>query len=946
MPFIMIKHFKNLKNILATAGIALVGFTTSAQTIAITDYDQDNVTSGTYYNIGIEFTVGSQDIQVTELGAYDLGGDGLSAPTPVTVWDATQAIVAQATVPSGTSAPLENEMRYVSITPVTLTSGSTYRMTSYSNEGLIYSISGASSTSSPEITIIQGCYTTSNSYPITTVPTRDYYGAHFKFNTTITILGNAAVTDIDYSNSSAGTTYEMGIEFSISSPITVTSLGAYDMNADGLAANTPVNIWNSSGTSIVSATIPSGTSAILENDFRYVNITPFVLAPGTYRMSSYQNDGYAWSTSGGTSTSAGQITLGDSYYNIGTAGYPTTQHTANDLYGANFHFFNSAASAAFLTYDELSNTTGTWEIGNIFTVGAQDILVTSLGAYDRFSDGLSGSTPVTIWNSGGGVVAQVTVPAGTAAPLINEMRYVGISPVVLTAGSTYRITSYGSEGFSYSNSAASGTEAAEISVLYGCYLQAGGAGFPVDDIPTRDYYGANFLFSSNICEAYSYANVTACDSAAINGNSYASSQTVVDVFTNGALSGCDSTHTTYLTIGLPVLSSSNMTVCNTATINGNTYTSSQTVVDVFTGGSSLGCDSTHTTYLVVGYPAFSSESITACGAVTVNGNSYSTSQVIMDTFIAASFAGCDSVHTTNFTLSTFALTNLSQTYCDSVMLFSNWYYASQTVYDTVVNGSINNCDSITAIAVTINNSTTDSIAYATCNSSYVVGGANQTSNGIYSDTYTGLNGCDSIVVTTLTLNASGTTYLVNEEICQGGSISVDTNTYTASGTYYDTIVLTGCDSIIITTLTVNSNSTTALTETINFGESFTVGTTIYNTTGIHSTTLNAGNGCDSIVTLNLTVLVGIATEYSNNITLYPNPTSGLLNLELTDLEGDVMKLVRVVDLNGKEMVSFTNVNLNDNNSQIDISDLSDGVYIVESTFESGSKSIVKVVKMK
>src|SRR5882762_4625928 len=64
-----------------------------------------------------------------------------------------------------------------------------------------------------------------------------------------------------------------------------------------------------------------------------------------------------------------------------------------------------------------------------------------LGYYDQNGDGLANSHVVTLWdNSTLGVIATATVPAGTAAPLLNGYRWVQLaSTVTLNYGSYYVI---------------------------------------------------------------------------------------------------------------------------------------------------------------------------------------------------------------------------------------------------------------------------------------------------------------------------------------------------------------------------------------------------------------------------------------------------------------------------------------------------------------------------
>ena len=77
---------------------------------------------------GIFLTTYSFYPQVNWLGYYDSGGDGLATSHLVTLWDnSTQTIIASATVPAGTAAPLVEGYRWVQLpSTVQLNYGSYY----------------------------------------------------------------------------------------------------------------------------------------------------------------------------------------------------------------------------------------------------------------------------------------------------------------------------------------------------------------------------------------------------------------------------------------------------------------------------------------------------------------------------------------------------------------------------------------------------------------------------------------------------------------------------------------------------------------------------------------------------------------------------------------------------------------------------------------------------
>jgi hypothetical protein len=72
-----------------------------------------------------------------------------------------------------------------------------------------------------------------------------------------------------------------GWEFSVEKTLAITSLGVWDYKLDGFATEIPVGIWNAEGKLLVSQTVPKGKAAAEIDGFRYVDIAPTVLQPGS-----------------------------------------------------------------------------------------------------------------------------------------------------------------------------------------------------------------------------------------------------------------------------------------------------------------------------------------------------------------------------------------------------------------------------------------------------------------------------------------------------------------------------------------------------------------------------------------------------------------------------------------------------------------------------------------
>jgi len=80
------------------------------------------------------------------------------------------------------------------------------------------------------------------------------------------------------------------------------------------------------------------------------------------------------------------------------------------------------------------------------------------------------------------------------------------------------------------------------------------------------------------------------------------------------------------------------------------------------------------------------------------------------------------------------------------------------------------------------------------------------------------------------------------------------------------------------------------------------------------------NTCSFDVTVN--AYVGIADLFANGISIYPNPTNGIVNLEFA--ENNIKKLT-ILDITGKQVIEKTEVQQNE---QIDVSSFDSGIYVI------------------
>lgn len=127
-------------------------------------------------------------------------------------------------------------------------------------------------------------------------------------------------------------------------------------------------------------------------------------------------------------------------------------------------------------------------------------------------------------------------------------------------------------------------------------------------------------------------------------------------------------------------------------------------------------------------------------------------------------------------------------------------------------------------------------------------------------------------------SCSITTFSQALSICSNQSLNVGSHVYNVSGNYIDTLIslLTGCDSVVTTQLTVLPSNSISQSQSICAGQSITVGSNIYNVSGTYVDTLISMNNCDSVVTTTLFVIQNpIISTTLNGIQIIANQTGAI-----------------------------------------------------------------------
>ncbi|WP_430405381.1 T9SS type A sorting domain-containing protein [Fluviicola sp.] len=347
-------------------------------------------------------------------------------------------------------------------------------------------------------------------------------------------------------------------------------------------------------------------------------------------------------------------------------------------------------------------------------------------------------------------------------------------------------------------------------------------------------------------------SVTSCDHFVLNGQTYTSSGLYTQVLSNST--GCDSTVTLNLTITHSNTGTDIQTACDSYTwIDGNTYTSS-TNTPTFVLQNAAGCDSTVTLNLTITHSNTGTDIQTACDSYTwIDGNTY-TSSTNIPTFVLQNAAGCDSTVTLNLTITNSTTGTDIQTACDLYTWIDGNVYTSSTNIPTFVLQNAAGCDSTVTLNLTITNSTTGTDIQTACDSYTWIDGNTYTSS-TNSPTFVLQNaaGCDSTVTLNLTITHSNTGTAI-QTACDSYTW-IDGNTYTSS-TNTPTFVLqnaAGCDSTVTLNLTITNSTTGTDIQTACDSYTWIDGNTYTSSTNSPTFVLQNAAGCDSTVTLNLTI---------------------------------------------------------------------------------------------
>ena len=353
-------------------------------------------------------------------------------------------------------------------------------------------------------------------------------------------------------------------------------------------------------------------------------------------------------------------------------------------------------------------------------------------------------------------------------------------------------------------------------------------------------------------------------SFSFNGIAYSESVSgITAIFQNAE--GCDSVVTMNLTV-LPTISSTiNPQICSgqSFSFNGITYSESVSGITA-TFQNAEGCDSVLMMNLTVLSALSGIENATICQGQTYSFNDnfyWENNNTATDTF--TSTGGCDSIVTLNLIVLPVITDTINPQICSGQSFSFNGITYSESVSGiTAIFQNAEGCDSVLMMNLTVLPALSGTETAVICqgqaysfNDSFF-----SENNNTATDTFTSEGGCDSIITLNLAVLPI-ITDTINPQICSGQSFSFNGIAYSES---ISGITATfqneeGCDSVVTMNLTVLPTISGPLNPQICNGQSFSFNGIIYSesVSGITATFQNAA-GCDSIVTMNLTVLPALS----------------------------------------------------------------------------------------
>ena len=356
----------------------------------------------------------------------------------------------------------------------------------------------------------------------------------------------------------------------------------------------------------------------------------------------------------------------------------------------------------------------------------------------------------------------------------------------------------------------------------------------------------------------------------LNGFSYMTDSVFTQTLPAANVNGCDSILTVNLTVRNNVITSLYDTICENQlpiTWNGVIFDDGGTQDTILT--ASTGVDSTVVMTLFVNPITYGSLDTTVREndlPLRLNGFEYMTDSVFTQTLSAANVNGCDSILTVNLTVRNNVITSLYDTICENQLpiTWNGVIFDDGGTQDTVLTASTG-VDSTVVMTLFVN-----PITYGTLDTTVLennlplwLNGLSYRTDSVFTQTLfaANVNGCDSILTVNMTV-LYNVMVEVDSIICDGELPFTWNGIIFDDGGTQDTVLTasTGVDSTVVMTVHVHYANTGIDEQTACDSYTWIDGVTYTASTDSASYTLTNAAGCDSVVTLHLTVNHSVVTQ--------------------------------------------------------------------------------------
>ncbi len=355
-------------------------------------------------------------------------------------------------------------------------------------------------------------------------------------------------------------------------------------------------------------------------------------------------------------------------------------------------------------------------------------------------------------------------------------------------------------------------------------------------------------------------------SNAVDSNPIATPTVTTQYIVQTNAGGCIAHDTQTVFVKQPTTSSLSAGICNgnNFVFHGKTFTTAGTFYDTLI--NHVGCDSIVTLHILVGNATASTINDFICNGkiYSFHGSNFSTAGNYKDTI--SNYAGCDSIITLNLSVHYPSSYMINKTICNNQSYHFNGHNlnSSGTYFDTLQNSV--GCDSLITLHLTVNPISTYTLNQTICsNQNYFFNGHSLNSSGTYFDTLTNYLGCDSFITLHLQVNQISTKTIL-QTICSGNHFNFNGKNLSQAGIYKDTLQnYAGCDSFVTLHLSVLPPIIASTTQVICKNETYHFNGRNLTQAGTYKDTLQNANGCDSIITLYLNVLQNQNFSLSQNL---------------------------------------------------------------------------------